>query len=613
MRYEAKNPSISLDKASYIPEKAGGGGDPGQSRRGDPNQGLSGAAVRMEQVYSTPFHTHNPMEPHAAIAMWDGPDKLTLYDSSQGIFGDRKRVAELLGLQPDRVRVISLFLGGGFGSKGPTWSHVVICAMAARHVNRPVKLVLRRPQMFGPVGCRSETRQTISAGAAQDGKLTALTNDTVSQTSTMDEFTETTTIPTRMLYSTPNNATVQRLVRSDIGTPSYTRAPGEAPGTFALEIAMDELAYKLGMDPLELRLKNYAERDENENRPWSGKSLRECYRQGAERFGWAKRPPQPRSMREKNTLIGWGMATSVYPAKRSPASALARMNPDGSVLVEAGTQELGGGTYTTMTQVAADAIGVPVSSVTFRLGDTRYPETPVSGGSQTTASTGSAVHLAAKALREKLFTAAQQLPNSPLAGIATDEMAIENGTVVRRGQATSGGIRIQDLVMRSGQPYIEGRATAKPGPEAKEYSGFSFGAQFAEVRVDADLGQVFVSRMTGVFGAGKIMNAKTARSQFMGGMIWGISLALYEDTVYDPQLVRVVNNNLSEYHVPTNADVGVIDVAWIEEEDDNVCPIGAKGIGEIGITGSAAAVANAIFHATGKRIREAPITPDKLL
>ncbi len=576
--YAPEKPVVTLegrDGESYVPKKVGGAGDPPQNRRGDPQAGLRQAAQRVEQVYGTPFHTHSPLEPHATIAVWEGADHLTIYDTSQGIFGDRKRLAALLGLEPENVRLVSLFLGGGFGSKGPTWSHSALCAMAARHVNRPVKLVMRRPQMFGPVGCRSQTRQSISAGAAGDGRLTALTNETLSHTSTMDEFTETATLPARMLYSVPNNFTIQRLVRSDIGTPSYTRAPGEAPGTFALEIAMDEMAYALKMDPVEFRLKNYAESDEDKGLPWSSKSLRECYRVGVDRFGWAKRTPEPRSMRNGRTLVGWGMASAVYPARRSPAAARARMYPDGRVVVEAGSQDLGGGTYTIMTQIAADALGVPVSRVTFRLGDTRYPETPVSGGSQTAATTGTAVFEAANALRQKL------------------------------GQSGGG--------VPAGQPYVEAEAKTGPNEDAKKFASYSFGAQFAEVHVDADLGQIHVARMTGVFGAGTILNAKTARSQFMGGMIWGISLALHEHAAYDERLGRIVNNNLAEYHVPTNADVGEIDVAWVEENDPHVSPIGAKGIGEIGITGSAAAVANAVFHATGKRVREAPITPDKLL
>jgi xanthine dehydrogenase YagR molybdenum-binding subunit len=361
-----------------------------------------------------------------------------------------------------------------------------------------------------------------------------------------------------------------------------------------------------------LRLKNYAEKDENKDLPWSGKTLRECYRIGAERFGWAKRNPAPRSMRDKNTLIGWGMATSVYPARRSPSSAKARIDGNGAVLVEAGTQDLGGGTYTIMTQIAADEIGVPVSQVTFKLGDTRYPQTPVSGGSQTAASAGTAVYHAAQALRKKLLAMAIADSGSKVAGASPQDLSIVNGQIVRTGSKT--GERIEELIARTGQPYIEAEASTDKNEEnTKDFSMYSFGVQFAEVHVDADLGQVFVPRMTGVFGAGTILNTKTGRSQFIGGMVWGVSLALYETTEYDPRLVRVVNNNLAEYHVPTNADVGVIDVAWVDDPDMHVSPMGAKGIGEIGITGSAAAVANAIYHATGKRIREAPITPDKLL
>ena len=494
--YAEQTPSVRLEQniaSAYVPKKAGGGGEPAESRRGDVEQGLSSANVRMEEIYSTPFHTHSPMETHSTIAVWEGPDKLKLYDTSQGIFGDRKRMAELLGLKPENIEVVSLFVGGGFGSKGPTWSHTVLCAMAAREVHRPVKLVLQRPQMFGPVGCRSETRQTISAGARRDGTLTALQNETYSHTSTMDEFTETASFPTRMLYSTPNNATVQKLVRSDIGTPSYTRAPGEAPGTFALEVAMDELAYKLNMDPLELRLKNYAESDEDKRLPWSTKSLRQCYIEGAQRFGWSKRPHEPKAMRQGNTLIGWGMATSVYPARRSPASARARLNSNGSILVEAGTQELGGGTYTIMTQIAADAIGAPLSAVTFHLGDTLYPETPVSGGSQTAATTGSAVFLAAKALREKLVQLAMAHPTASDA--KSEDLILEKDHIKWRGSDRA--VRLQDLFAPTGQSYLDAEESAKQGVEATRYSSYSFGAQFAEVRVDADLGQIQVSRMVG--------------------------------------------------------------------------------------------------------------------
>ncbi len=612
--YSPQPHSVDLEQhlaRAYKPEKGDAHGEPTDSSRGDVRSGLAQSDIKIEHTYTTPFETHNPMETHATIAAWTGAGKLTLYDATQGIFGDRERVASLLGLQPDNVRVISLYLGGGFGSKGPTWSHVVLAAIAARRVNRPVKLVVRRPQMFGPVGFRSYTRQTVAAGASNDGTLVSLRHDTVAHTSSFDQFVEPASMPARMLYNAANNSTTHRLVKSDIGTPSFMRAPGWAPGTNVLEIAMDELAYALRMDPLAFRIKNYAEQDPEKHRPWSSKSLRECYKVGAERFGWSRRPLAPRSMREGNTLIGWGMASSVYPTHRSQSAARARINADGSVLVESGTQDLGTGTYTVMTQVAADGLGVSPSQVTFRLGDTEFPETPVSGGSQTAASTGSAVHAAAQALREKLFQMAIADSRSPLNGASARDLALAGDRLIVRG--TNRGERLQTLLARRGQKYLEVEAGSKPGGEKDQYSMYCFGAQFAEVRVDASLGQIRVSRMVGVFGAGRILNAKTARSQFIGGMVWGIGLALYEDSVMDRRLGRFVNNNLAEYHVPVNADVPAIEALWVNEVDTHVNPLGVKGIGEIGITGAAAAVANAVFHATGKRIRDYPITLDKLL
>jgi xanthine dehydrogenase YagR molybdenum-binding subunit len=602
VRYAAARPWVELEgnlTAAYTPAYGGAYREPPDDRRGDVAAGLAQADVRIDHVYTTPFETHNPMEPHATIAVWDGPNKLTLYDATQGPFPDRERVATLLGLQPDNVRVISPFLGGGFGSKGPAWSHVVLAAMAARRVNRPVKLVMERPQMFGPVGFRSRTRQRIVAGAKKDGTLLALQHDVVAQTSTFDEFVEPAAMAARMLYATPNEATSHRLVRSDIGTPSFTRAPGWAAGTNALEIAIDELAYELKMDPIEFRLKNYAEQDPEKNLPWSSKSLRECYRLGADRFGWSRRPPEPRSLRDGDALVGWGMASAVYPVHRSSGAARARINADGTVLVESGTEDLGTGTYTVMTQVAADALGAPLSQVTFRLGDTAYAEAPVAAGSQTATSVGPAVQAAARALREKLARAA---------GADPADIAIQGDRVVVRGQSRT----LQD-VFGPGQSFLEVEAGAKPGSEQQQYSMYVFGAQFAEVRVDAALGQMRVSRMVGAFGAGRILNPRTARSQFIGGMVWGIGMALYEDTVMDPRLGRFVNNNLAEYHVPVNADVPAIEAVWVDEVDTHVNPLGVKGIGEIGICGAAAAIANAVFHATGKRVRDYPITLDKVI
>ena len=373
VRYVEEKPHVNIPgraAEAYTPEKVGGAGDPSTSHRGDMQTGLGQANSRVDAVYVTPFEVHNPMEPHATIAVWDAPDHLTLYDATQGVFSDRKRVAELFGLKPENVRVVSPYLGGGFGSKGPVWSHVILAAMAAKQTNRPVKLDLRRPQMFGMLGFRSETHQTVAMGAKSDGSITALSHETLAGTSSFDEFVETASLTARMLYNSPNNSTTHRVVKSDIGTPSFMRAPGEAPGTYGLEAAMDEMAYGLKMDPIEFRLKNYAEMDPEKQKPWSSKSLRECYRQGAERFGWSRRMIEPRSMREGNELIGYGMATSVYPTRRSASSASARLNADGTFSVDAGTQDLGTGTYTIMTQIAADSFGVPANRVKFRLGDT---------------------------------------------------------------------------------------------------------------------------------------------------------------------------------------------------------------------------------------------------
>ena len=615
VKYQSEKPDVDLQSRlgkTFSPAKVGGGGDPSVSHRGDVQAGLAEADSRIDHVYGTPFEVHNPMEPHATVAVWDAPDHLTLYDATQGVFSDQKRTATLFSLKPENVRVISPYLGGGFGSKGPVWSHVILTAMAAKQLNRPVKLAVERPQMFGMLGFRSETRQAIKAGAKSNGTLTALSHDTFCHTSTFDEFVETASLSARMLYDSPNNSTSHNLVRSDIGTPSFTRAPGEAPGTYGLESAMDEMAYALKMDPIEFRLKNYAESDPEKKKPWSSKSLRECYKQGAERFGWSRRPIEPRSMRDGNSLVGWGMATAVYPTRRSPSSASARLNADGTFSVDAGTQDLGTGTYTIMTQIAAQSFGVPPQRVKFRLGDTILPETPVSGGSQTAASTGSAVYLASEALKEKLIQMAITDGQSPLNGISAQDVSFEGGRLTSRSMPSKGDT-FQALLARSGQAHVEAQASAKPGPEKERYSMYAFGAQFAEVRVDADLGQIKVSRMTGCFGAGKILNAKTAKSQLLGGMIWGVSMALYEQAEMDKRLGRWVNNNLAEYHVPVNADIGQLDALWVDEKDDHVNPIGAKGIGEIGVTGAAAAVANAVFHATGKRIRDLPITPDKLI
>jgi xanthine dehydrogenase YagR molybdenum-binding subunit len=581
------------------------------SRRGDLPAGLAAAEARIDVVYTTPMETHNPMEMHATIAAWEG-DKVTLWDATQNVYGVRGTIAKSLSMPPENVRVISHFIGGAFGGKGSAWSHVVLAAMAARQVGRPVKIVLTRRQMFGPVGGRPHTVQHVTLGARRDGTLTALRHDSTSSTSTIEEWLEPAALATRLLYNCPNEETSHHLVRLNVGTPTFMRAPGEASGTFALESAFDELAHALKMDPIALRLKNYAEADPDTGKPWSSKSLRECYAVGAERFGWAHRNPTPGSMRDGDQLIGMGMATSTYPARRMPASAEACIYPNGSVAIKAASHDLGTGTYTVLTQLAVDALGVAASSVTIELGDTNLPPNPISAGSMTVASTGSAVHLAAMAARDKLVQLAIADPNSPLHGARHEEVVIVDGRLTFRGRADRGE-SIEQLLGRNGGRPIEGKAEAKPGDETQQYSMHAFGAVFAEVRVDRDLGIVRVARMVGAYGVGRVLNPKTARSQLYGGITFGIGMALMEHTITDLRTGRYVNADIAEYHLPVHADIPSIEVFFVDEEDEQVDPIGAKGIGEIGITGVAAAIANAVFHATGVRIRDLPITLDKLL
>ena len=581
------------------------------TQRGDLQAGLLSGSARIDVTYRTPVENHNPIEPHATIAAWDG-DHLTLYDSTQYMKGVQRTVAGTLGIPEDKVTALCPYVGGGFGCKGSVWSHVVLAAMAAKGAGRPVKLVLDRNQMFGPVGARPVTDQRMRLAAMSDGRLTATAHDTVAYTSMIEDWIEPCGLMTRMMYEVPNEETTHRLARMNLGTPTFMRAPGEASGSFALESSMDELAYELGIDPLQLRLQNYTERDPGKDLPFSSKSLRQCYEAGAERFGWSRRNPQPRSMREGDKLVGWGMATCTYPTNRSKGAASATIDADGMVVVRSSTQDLGTGTYTVMTQVAVEALGLPVERVRFELGDSRLPEAPVSGGSTTVASVAPAVKAAAHALKLKLVGIAVGDERSPLHGALADEVEIDGGRLFLRSDPAKGE-SMTDIVVRHGGADIEVRAEADPGDASKKYSMHAFGAVFVEVHVDEALGTVRVPRVVGAYGVGKLMNAKTGHSQLMGGIVFGLGMALFEETVFDLRDGRAVNGNLAEYHVPVNADIGSIEVEVVDEDDPHVNPLGAKGIGEIGITGVAAAVANAVYHATGKRIRDLPITLDKLL
>lgn len=583
VEYRSKTPvtdmTAALDSAFPYEEKIFGVIPPA-TRRGDVEVGLEQADLRIDATYTTPVETHNPMEPHATVAAWDG-ERLTLYDATQYVYGVRRFVATTLGIDETAIRVVSHFVGGAFGSKGSAWSHVVLAALAAQRIGRPVKLVLTRRQMFGPVGARPHTVQRLSLGARRDGTLTAIRHAGTSSTSFLEDWLETSGLVSRVLYAAPNVETRHDIVRLNVGTPTFNRAPGEASGSFALESAMDELAAELGMDPIALRLKNHADTDPENGLPWSSKSLRECYETGAARFGWSRRDPKPGSMRDGDTHVGWGMATATYPAHRLPASARVRALPGGDVLVEAATHDLGTGTYTVMAQIAADALGIDAARVRVVLGDTNLPENSISAGSMTAASVGTAVHLAALDARERLRAHGADAP-------------------------------VESILEHIDEP-VEGRAETRPGDEGRRYAMHSFGAVFAEVRADPTLGVVRVSRIFGAYGVGRVLNTKTARSQLIGGIVYGLSQALHEHTAIDKRTGRYLNADLAEYLLPVNADVPDIDIWFADEHDSEVNPIGVKGIGEIGTTGVAAAIANAVYHATGVRVRDLPITVDKLL
>lgn len=616
VHYTEETPATKLDQArgeAYSPTDTATGEKP-DSLRGDPDGAYAAAAAKIKNIYTTPVEVHNAMEPHATIASWDDSGtKLTVYDSTQGVFGVQGTLARVFGIDPANVRCVAYFIGGGFGGKGSAWSHVPLAAMAAKLMKQPVKLALSRAQMFGMVGYRPETEQTVSIAADRTGKLVSIWHDVLTQTSTFDVFVEPSAVTTRMLYSCPNVGTSHSLTQLNYGTPTYMRAPGESSGTFALETAIDELAVELGIDPLAFRIQNYAESDENQNKPFSSKGLRACYAEGSKRFGWERRSAVPRSKSTPDgLLIGHGVATATYPANLWPSNAKARYLADGSANVLAGTQDIGTGTYTILGQIAADAMGIPVEKIQVDIGDTDLPQTPGSGGSATAASTGSAVLAAGRAAKLAVIAAAVADMSSPLYGLAADGVDITDGRIVSNADRTKGEA-VATLLARQKLPYIEATMSSETDPATQMYSKHSFGAVFTEVHVDPDLGMVRVNRVTGVYSVGKLLNAKTGRSQLIGGIVFGIGMALMEETQIDPRSGRVLNADLAEYRVPVSLDVPEIDVTVVNEVDPYVNPLGIKGIGEIGITGVVASIGNAVYNATGIRVRSLPITLDKLL
>ncbi|WP_448267940.1 xanthine dehydrogenase family protein molybdopterin-binding subunit [Nostoc sp. DSM 114159] len=607
--YEEAIPTVTMAHTEiFEPESIFLGMMPGKITRGDVESGKAQADVLVEQVYTTPVEHHNPLEPSATIAMWSG-DNLTLYETTQGVSATQGRIASILNIPEENVRVISKYLGGGFGCKALLRSHTILAAIAARQVKRPVKVVLTRSQMYTACGHRSETQQQLTLGATKEGKLTVIEQIGTSLTSLFDDFAEPVGAATIMMYACANLKIKYRLGRINAGTPTFMRGPGEAPGMFALESAMDELAYTLNIDPIELRLRNHADIDPHKGLPWSSKSLKECYQKGAEIFGWAQRNPVPRSMRDNHFLIGWGMASATFPTNARTASVKVEIFATGEVKVQSGTQDIGTGTYTVMTQVAAEVLGLPVQ---FELGDTNLPKAPITGNSVTVASVSPAVHQTAIAARDKIIKMAIADANSLLYGSQAEDIAVESGQIFSK-QDPSKRDSYTDILHRHGLESLEVTEESSLNPESQQYAKHSFGAIFVEVAVDELLGEIKVRRCVGVYDAGRILNFKTARSQVIGGITWGIGMALMEKTVIDANQGRIVGANLSDYLIPVHADIPNMEVQFIEERDPYVNALGTKSLGELPIVGVAAAISNAVYHATGKRIRDLPITPDKLL
>jgi xanthine dehydrogenase YagR molybdenum-binding subunit len=612
-RYEIETPAVGLDSGESFAPPMVGFGLPTETHHGDVAAGLAAAAKRIEATYETPAQYHNQMEPHAIVAAWDG-DTLSVDTPTQGLAIMQERIARLLGIPEEKIHIRSPFLGGGFGGKGLPSGAQLLGIIAARMVGRPVKLVLPRDQMFGMVGHRAPTRQTLRLGSDAEGHLTAIEHHAHTASSTHDDFYEAAAAIADVLYASPAIATGHTAVRLDTGTPTFMRAPGEAPGSLALESAIDEMALACGMDPLAFRLANYAETDPVSGKPYSSKALRECYAQGAARFGWAGRPLAPRQMRdEAGLLIGWGLGTATYPANMFQGNARAVLRRDGSGIVETGAHDMGQGAWTALAQIAADSLALPMDRLDFRMGSSDLPDAGIAGGSGHTATAGMAIHNAGGAVIRRLAGLATGDQRSPLFGAGNAGVVARDGRLYRRDDE-SRGESYGEILARAGLDEVEDSGMGAADKAAHEaYAMHAHGAVFAEVRVDPDLGQIRVSRMVGAFAAGRIINPHLVRSQYYGGMVWGMSFALHERAIIDPRTGRPMNTNLAEYQVPVNADVPSLEAILVEEEDPHVNPLGIKGVGEIGITGSAGAIANAVFHATGVRVRNFPITLDQIL
>lgn len=613
--YQAEPHQTDLHKAkaqAYVPPKKRDGITPPPKPRGDFDAGYVSAAVRLDETYGMPIEHHNAMEPHASTCVWNGDGSITVYDKTQGSQNCQQWVMNIFDLKKDQVRIVNSYVGGGFGSGLRPHYQLFLSVMASRALQKSVRVELAREQNFALVH-RPHTLQTVKFGAAEDGALQAIAHHSVGETSTYEDHQEVVTNWTGLLYHAPNVLLTQKLAKMDVPTPGDMRAPGAVIGQFAAECAADEIAHRLKLDPIEFRLRNYTTRDENDDKDLTSKNLRECFKAGGEAFGWAARNPEPRSMREGKELIGWGMASAAWEALVQKTAASVTLDKDGYVTVASAASDIGTGTYTIMGLTAAEAFGLPLECVHVRLGDSDLPEAPVEGGSWGAASTTSAILDAANALKEKLVSEAHGMDGRPIGHATLDDVDFRDGRIVVRDQPAR-SVSLVDVVRSTERESLTAEGAMKPSMLTQlRYTSYTHSAIFVEVRVDEELGQVRVTRVVNAVAAGRILNPKAARSQILGGVVMAIGSALEEETYMDHKLGRFMNHNLAEYHIPVNADIDKIDVIFVREDDEKTSPVGAKGLGEIGIVGTGAAVANAIFHATGRRIRTLPITIDKVL
>jgi len=609
-RYETEQARVTLDDAEPFDTDTTAFGRPAAHTTGDVEAARAQSARHVEVEVETAAQYHNALEPHAIVAHWNG-DRLEIDTPNQALGLSKQTFAAFLGIEPSQILLRSPFLGGGFGSKAILFGAQLLAILAARDLQRPVKLVLRREQMYGPVGHRGQTRQTLRLDLDGEGHITALEHDTLTLTSTFDQFLESSSNASQSIYAAPALRTTHHARRADIGTPGPMRAPGEASGSAALEIAMDTAAYAAGLDPLEFRLRNYAETDPATGMEFSSKALRECYAKAADLFGWAERPAEPRQMRQGRLLKGWGMGSAQFPCPMFEAAAHATLRADGSAVVETSAADMGQGAWTALAQIAADGLGLDIDKIEFRSGHSDLPDAGIAGGSGHTATAGNALFNAGSDVVRQLADLATNDSASPLFGAGNSGVTARAGRL-HRNDDDSRSEAYEDILARAGLNMLQGKGNgAREGEPTRAM--FSHGAVFAEVLIDPDLGQIRVSRLIGAFAAGRIINPRLARSQLLGGMIWGIGFALHEEAIHDARTGRFTNNDLAGYHVPVNADVPMIEALTVHEDDPFVNALGIKGVGEIGVTGTVGAIANAVWHATGIRPRRFPIYPESLL